>query len=129
MPGIGELIANFFCAKAPDGALNSAQSWLKMTDGNDVSQSWLEASSFFKSVVPQQQWEAGFVSRRAPLGSVVSRKIISTSLKKAKSGMPDGQYVTIKYHTEFSNKKKAEEFLELMLDDDGLWRVCGYFFK
>lgn len=129
MTGSTSMVSDIVNREAPDEALSAAQSWLKLTDGNDTMQSWMEASSLFKNAVPQSQWEAGFSGRRVPLGNVVSRKIISTSLEKTQPGAPDGHYLSIKYHTEFTNKKETEESLVLMLDNDGSWRVCGYFFK
>ncbi len=44
-------------------------------------------------------------------------------------GAPDGEYVVIQYNTEFENKKVAIETITPMLDDDGKWRVSGYYIK
>ena len=129
MDGISSLFSNLFSDKAPDEALSAAQAWLKLTDANDAAQSWATASSLFTGAVLQSQWETILPGRRGPLGGVVSRKIASTNLAKSRQGAPDGQYAHIGYKTEFANKKKTEESVELQLDHDGVWRVCGYFFK
>lgn len=123
------LFAKLFSDKIPDEASHAAQSWLKLIDDNDAVQSWVEASSLFKGAVTQNQWESVLPGRRGPLGQVVLREVASTKLAKSRLGAPDGQYVRIRYETEFGHKKKAVEFLELQLDHDKKWRVCGYFFK
>jgi len=44
-------------------------------------------------------------------------------------GVPDGEYVVIRFETSFENKKSAIETVTPMLDQDGKWRVSGYFIK
>jgi hypothetical protein len=44
-------------------------------------------------------------------------------------GAPDGEYVVIQYETSFENKKSAIETITPMLDEDGRWRVSGYYIK
>ena len=44
-------------------------------------------------------------------------------------GAPDGQYVAIQFTTPFENKRVAVETITPMLEDDGDWRVAGYFIK
>ena len=129
MNNILALFSNLFSDTAPNEALHAAQSWLKLIDDNDAAQSWTEASSLFKGAITQSQWETVLPGRRGPLGSMVSRKIVSTRLATSRPGAPDGQYVRIRYKAEFTNKKKTMESIELQLDHDGMWRVCGYFFK
>jgi hypothetical protein len=68
-------------------------------------------------------------SVRAPLGAVQARKLKSATFTKTLPGVPDGEYVVIKYDTDFENKKSAVETITTMLDKDGKWRVSGYFIK
>jgi hypothetical protein len=89
----------------------------------------LAGGIIFKSAVTQDQWKITVPGRRGPLGSMLSRKIASIKLAKSQYGAPDGQYVRVRYKTEFANKKKTIEIIVLQLDHDGMWRVCGYFFK
>ncbi len=44
-------------------------------------------------------------------------------------GAPDGEYVVIRYRTEFENKMKAVETVTPMLEADGAWRVSGYYIR
>jgi hypothetical protein len=66
---------------------------------------------------------------RKPLGKLVSRKVKSTSYKTFFPGAPDGQYVVIEFETSFENKKSAIETVTPMMDNDGKWRVSGYYIK
>ena len=66
---------------------------------------------------------------RTPLGKLVSRKVKSASYKTSLPGAPDGEYVVIEFETSFLNKKTAVETVTPMMDNDGNWRVSGYYIK
>ena len=107
----------------------AAEAWLKFVDSGDYSQSWVEASSFFKSHVTQKEWERQIQAARGPLGALLSRKLKSAAYKTELPGAPDGQYVVIQYDTSFADKKSSVETVTAMLDKDGQWRVSGYFIR
>jgi hypothetical protein len=44
-------------------------------------------------------------------------------------GAPDGEYVVIQYQTTFEHKNSAVETVTPMLDNDGQWRVSGYYIR
>ncbi len=44
-------------------------------------------------------------------------------------GAPDGNYVVIQFKTTFEHKAQAVETVTPMLENDGVWRVTGYFIK
>lgn len=66
---------------------------------------------------------------RVPLGKVQSRKLKSATYTKTLPGAPDGQYVVLQYESSFEHKQSAVETVTPMLDNDGKWRVSGYFIK
>jgi len=68
-------------------------------------------------------------SFRKPLGMVISRKVMTSQYMNSLPGAPDGEYVVIQYKTSFENKNSAIETVTPMLDNDGIWRVSGYFIK
>ena len=107
----------------------ASEAWLKFVDSGDFSQSWLQASSSFKAAVTQQQWEQQVKAAREPLGALFSRELTSAQYSTTLPGMPDGQYVVIRYASSFANKKAAVETVIGELDKDGQWRVSGYFIK
>ncbi len=44
-------------------------------------------------------------------------------------GAPDGEYVIIQFESSFANKKSAVETVTPMKDENGVWRVSGYYIK
>ena len=110
-------------------AEDAAEAWLRFVDSGDYSQSWIEASSLFKSHVTEKEWEQQVQAARGPLGALISRKLRSAQFKTELPGAPDGQYVALQYDSSFASKKSAVETVTPMLDTDGKWRVSGYFIR
>lgn len=110
-------------------AIASAEKWLTIVDNGNYSESWQEASEFFKQAVKQDQWEQAVRSIRKPLGKLVIRKLTSASYTTSLPGAPDGEYVAIQFNTSFENKKSGIETVTPMMDKDGMWRVSGYYIK
>ena len=110
-------------------AVAGAEKWLGIVDEGKYGESWKEAAEYFRNAVKQDQWEQAVQAVRKPLGKLVSRKVKSTSYKTSLPGAPDGQYVVIEFEASFENKKSAIETVTPMMDNDGKWRVSGYFIK
>ena len=64
---------------------------------------------------------------RRPIGDVVSRELRDLSYMTELPGATDGQYVVIQFDTVFENKQAAIETVTSMLEDNGNWRVAGYY--
>jgi len=114
---------------AEEAAVAASQAWLALVDDGDYSGSWEEAAAYFKAAVPVEQWQRSMIAFRKPLGKVVSRKLRSNHYTKTLPGAPDGEYVVIQYETAFEHKKSAIETITPMLDEDGGWKVSGYYIK
>ena len=110
-------------------AIASAQSWLEFVDVEKYAESWEEAAELFKLAISEIKWVESIQTVRKPLGKVISRKLDSQKYMTSLPGAPDGEYVVIQYKTEFENKKSAVETITPMLDNDGKWRVSGYYIK
>ncbi|MDJ0724190.1 MAG: DUF4019 domain-containing protein [Prochloraceae cyanobacterium] len=115
--------------EAEKAALEAANNWLKLVDDRNYDRSWQEAASYFKTRVPQAEWERTMKSQREPFGNNISRSLKSKQYRTSLPGVPDGEYVVIQYQSSFDNKKFAIETVTPMLDRDGKWRVSGYFIK
>jgi hypothetical protein len=115
--------------EAEKAAVVAAKSWLKLVDQGGYSESWTEAAGYFKNAVTKEQWEQSMVAVRKPLGKKLSRKLKSKTYSTSLPGAPDGQYVIIQLEISFQNKKASVETITPMLDEDGQWRVAGYFIK
>jgi len=110
-------------------ALAAAQAWLSKVDGGAYAESWTDAALYFKSAVTQEQWEQSLQAVRTPLGGPISRQVTSKTYKTELPGAPDGEYVVIQFQTSFENKRSAIETVTPMRDEDGIWRVSGYFIR
>jgi len=110
-------------------ATEAAAGWLALTDGGSYAASWDEAAQLFKNAVPKEDWARVLRANRAPLGELMSRKLKSAKYMTEVPGAPDGQYVVIQFESSFKHKTKAVETITPMLDQDGRWRVSGYFIK
>ena len=116
-------------SEAEKSAIASAQSWLEIVDSEKYAESWEEAAELFKSAISEEKWAESIQVVRIPLGKMISRKLDSQKYMTSLPGAPDGEYVVIQYKTKFENKKVAIETITPMLDNDGKWRVSGYYIK
>ena len=110
-------------------AIDAAIKWLDLVDHGKFQESYNQSSAYFRSVVLKEDWERMIEAVRDPLGKVVSRKFKSSQFTTSLPGVPDGEYVVIQFDTSFANKKSAIETITPMKDDDGQWRVSGYYIK
>jgi hypothetical protein len=112
-----------------EAAAAVAQKWLALVDMGKYSESWREAAEYFRRAITQDQWEQLLQSVRMPLGKVISRELKTKVYQTTLPSAPDGQYVVIQFETSFENKKSAIETIIPMFENDGQWRVSGYYIK
>ncbi len=118
-----------FGGEREDLAVTAAEHWLDLVDGGAYDQSWKEAASLFRGVVKEADWVASLNAIRKPLGKAISRNLKGAQFTTELPGVPDGEYVVIQFETSFENKASAVETITPMKDDDGTWRVSGYFIR
>jgi len=110
-------------------ATKSAETWLALVDNKQYEQSWQSAAKVMRNAVPKEQWAAAMGSARGPLGKLVSRRVSSATYRTSLPGVPDGKYVVIQFATSFEQKKEAVETVTPMQEEDGVWRVSGYYIR
>ena len=110
-------------------AVAAAKTWLTLVDEGIYGDSWETAAVYFKGAITKAKWEQMLTAVRSPLGNSVSRELSSKTYTQSLPGAPDGEYVVIQFATSFENKKSAIETITPMLDNDGEWRVSGYYIK
>ena len=114
-------------AAAEAVAVSSA--WLALTDRGEYGAGWDAASTLIKSAVTRAQFVQALEGARAPLGALISRTLLSKQYATSLPGAPDGDYVVIQYQTTFRNKQSAVETITPKREDDGQWRVAGYYIR
>ncbi|HWP24090.1 MAG TPA: DUF4019 domain-containing protein [Candidatus Binatia bacterium] len=107
----------------------AAEAWLSRIDSGDYSQSWKEASEYFRGAVSEKGWVDALAGSRKPLGKLISRRLAKTQNARSLPGAPDGHYVVLQFDTSFSNKKSAVETVTFMRERDGRWKAAGYYIQ
>jgi len=110
-------------------AVSVIENFLQLVDAGRFAESWDATSSFFKQQVSKEQWVKQLDSIRSALGPLVKREIKNQKYTKSLPDAPDGEYVVIQFTTSFTNKNIAIETVTPMLDNDGEWRVSGYYIR
>ncbi|MGB5636108.1 MAG: DUF4019 domain-containing protein [Waterburya sp.] len=113
--------------EAEEAALKAAEVWLELVDTEKYEASWHEAASYFQGAVSTEQWLSSMEAVRKPLGQTVSRSLKSQQYHTSLPGAPDGEYVVIQFNTSFEHKRSAVETVTPMKEQDGQWRVSGYY--
>jgi hypothetical protein len=110
-------------------ATTAAVAWLALVDAGNYAASWNAAATRFRNAVTQEQWQSSAARTRRPLGALQSRQLQSATFTHTLPGASDGEYVVIRFSASFANKAAAVETVTPMKDDDGTWRVAGYYIK
>ena len=115
--------------EATDAGIEAATVWLALVDSGKYGESWDEAANYFRNAVTRDKWEMSMNAVRTPLGSLVSREVLTAEFKTELPGAPDGEYVLMQFSTSFEAKAEAVETVTFMHEADGSWRMAGYFIK
>jgi hypothetical protein len=112
----------------PDpAAVAVSDAWLGIVDAGNYTKSFQQTPARIRA--GGDSAEKAFVSwlksRRAPLGNVVSRKVVRARFSHTMAGAPDGNYEFLDYETTFTRKKSALEVVTLT-NESGHWQVSGY---
>lgn len=111
-----------------EAATAAAQKWLALIDAGDYGKAWDMCASLFKQRVKRDDWIQSLPSARGAFGAAKERKREVASYSTRLSGAPDGEYVTVRFNTQFDKKQDAQELLTLLYED-GAWRPTGYFIR
>ncbi len=110
-------------------AIQAAEIWLQLVDTGKYGESWDEAAVAFKDAISRDKWEQALNQARKPLGKMKNRALVGAKFMTELPGAPAGKYVVIQFNTDYDGKSGAVETITPMLDEDGSWRVAGYFVK
>lgn len=111
-------------AKA-DAARKVADKWLAQLDTGDYAGAWEQTAQAFRTAVPKAQWQEGVGAGRKALGALKDRKGLEAGVRDNLKGGPPGEYVTIVYLSQFTNRPEVREIVTMYLES-GRWRVIGF---
>ena len=104
-----------------------ASRWLHTLNNKRYVDCWSMLSELTKEQAPFEKWNDYITELMSEPGNFVSRQYYLAEMESDLEGLPDGNYVTIKYTTKYANTDTAEEILLLALDKNGRWLVHSYF--
>jgi len=107
----------------------AADAWLERLDADEIEGSWQETSSLFRRLVDLAAWRESVDRVRSVFGRTLRRELGDTRYTTTVPGAPDGEYVILEYAAELERKQEAVETVVAMRDEDGAWRVGGYFVR
>jgi len=110
---------------AEEAAQKAADSWLKLVDGAQYSDSWDSASSLFRKAVTKSDWNQAVAQVRGPLEPFGARTLQSRQYTTTLGHAPPGQYVVMVYRTSVANGGHVIETVTMM-KEDSRWRNAGY---
>jgi hypothetical protein len=111
-----------------EAAARVATDWLKLIDNAEYGKAWDECSALFREKVTRQQWVDGIPKNRADYGKFNVRKLDGTAYRKELPGAPDGDYVTVRFISDFEKNPAADELVTLVYQG-GAWRPIGYLLR
>ena len=117
-------------------ALNAAERWLVPVDAQRYGDAWAMAAESFKAKVPRDTFRDGIAKIRKDYGKVDKRSGEKMAFR-GDAPAPDqgdarakpGTEVAILFETVFAGRKQAQEEVTMVLEQDGIWRVAGYYIK
>jgi len=106
-----------------------ATRWLALADAGKMQESWQDAGATFRAAVTPDRWAEQFQAARGPLGALTSRTLAVEQQLNGILGAPPGDYIVRQYHSVYGGVKAVVETLTLQREQDGSWRVVGYFIR
>ena len=116
-------------ATPADPSKEAALGWLALVDGGRYGESWDRSGTMFRTAVTREDWARQLGAVRSPLGAVSKRTVSHSQRASSLPGAPDGEYVVFSLDTSFAKKRSAVETVTVVREDDGEWRVVGYYIK
>lgn len=113
-------------ASAVHKGQEAAVAWLDLLDSGQYGASWDQAAVQLQRAVPRATWEATLRANRAPLGSVVARRLKWASYTETLPELSAGQSVVLEYETRFESKVSVAESVTPVKDACGIWKVGAY---
>ena len=110
-----------------EAATEAALSWLELVDAGDYGASWEATPGVVQNAVTQEQWSSSIGQARSQIDPVGERTRTDARYTTDIPGAPEGEYVLLRFSTEASGDRTVTETVVPMKQEDGSWKVSGYF--
>jgi hypothetical protein len=108
-------------------AISSA--WLSKLDNGWFQQCYDETSQKLKDGLDKNQWLNNMITYRKPLGTADKRQEINMIYEPEIANVGKGDFVIIQYAAIYQQKLAVIEAVTLIKEEDGSWKVSGYWIK
>ena len=106
-----------------------ARAWLTKLDKGYFQQCYDETAQTLKNNFDRKQWFDSMTAHRKPLGEAGKRKEINMFYETQLQTGETGDYVTVQYGSVFQQKLAVVESIIFMKEQDGSWKISGYWLK
>jgi hypothetical protein len=103
----------------------AAGRWLSLLDQGDYHEAFEWKAQDFRMAQTQTQFVRYMQARRAPFGTALDRKFIGAVNVHKFIGVPEGNYFSVLFKTQFEKKADTAERVILIQQEVG-WRVLEY---
>ncbi|MDO5505110.1 MAG: DUF4019 domain-containing protein [Pseudoxanthomonas suwonensis] len=112
----------------PTSLVRAALQVIQVVDRNQLGQLYDDASATAKRAVTREAFMNNVAAARQPLGAPASRVWWSVTRQVVPAGgqAPAGNYMSVRFATQFSGGRTMAELVSFRLDEDGTWRLAGY---
>jgi TonB family protein len=109
-------------------AREAAESWLRLLEAGRCSDSWAQAASVLKERYTEESWKKrlGVTGQAGCLCPIKFRELVSIESVKSLPRNHEREGVLLSYKASFDYNVSALQKLELVLDEDRVWRVANY---
>jgi hypothetical protein len=106
-------------------ARSAAAHWLNLLDQGDYEEAFEWKAQDFRMAQTQAQFVRYMQARRTPFGQALGRKFIGAANIRKFVGVPEGNYVSVLFKTNFEKKSETAERVIVVQQEVG-WRVLDY---
>lgn len=111
-------------------ATAAASEFLALVDAGKFDQSWQVSAHVMKEKITQADWNKHLAASRQRTGAIVARQEPELSYATmAADSTAKGEYIVLLYSSDFGQVKDLSETITVMLEEDKVWRVAGYFIQ
>jgi hypothetical protein len=125
-PALVETIAKFEPPK--ESSIPAIMEYLSKIDKNEIDDAWNLLDSGAKATVARDRdmYKAAYSGGRQPLGEVLNRTLIGSSVVTSPPGYPPGIYSVVRFKTRFASNQCHAEDVSTRGTTDMVWRVFDH---
>lgn len=113
-----------------EAATAAAKVFLALVDAGKFDESWQSSALPMKTKITQADWNKHLADSRQRTGAIVSRQDPDLSYATmAQDSTAKGEYIVVVFASDFEVVKGVSETITVMLEEDKVWRVAGYFIQ